>query len=281
MTGLVLMSFLAAGHVPDLGLYGSTVRRAIDFLLEQAPDDGYFGKLDGGRMYGHGIITLALAEAHGVEPDPQRRDKARQVLVKAVKVILDAQKVTKDVNHAGGWRYEPSSGDSDLSLSGWNTLALRAAKNIGLDVPTEAVEKAVAYVLRCYHKDKKGFGYQPWGEPTAGMTGVAVLNLYLLSGAERDEVKAGVALLREKLVKDDTRFSYYSTYYATQAAYQAGGETWQAVWANTQERLLASQMPDGGWPQSRSGEEPGRTYATSMAVLTLAVPYRLLPIYQR
>ena len=281
MAGLVLMSFLAAGHAPDLGLYGSTVRRAIDFLLEQAPDDGYFGKLDDGKMYGHGIVTLALAEAHGVEPDPQRRDRIRAALVKAVKVILDAQKVPKDPHHAGGWRYEPSSADSDLSLSGWNTLALRAAKNIGLDVPTEAVEKAVAYVLRCYHKDRRGFACEPGGEPTAGMTGVAVLNLYLLAGAERDEVKAGAAFLRERPVKDDSRFPYYSAYYATQAAYQAGGETWQVVWSSTQDWLLASQMPDGGWPQSRNGEEPGRTYATSMAVLTLAVPYRLLPIYQR
>ena len=27
--------------------------------------------------------------------------------------------------------------------------------------------------------------------------------------------------------------------------------------------------------------EPGRIYRTTMAVLTLTVPYRLLPIYQR
>jgi hypothetical protein len=53
------------------------------------------------------------------------------------------------------------------------------------------------------------------------------------------------------------------------------------VWKTTQDQLLAVQMEDGGWPQSRQGEEPGRAYATSMAVLTLAVPYRLLPIYQR
>jgi hypothetical protein len=236
-------------------------------------------------MYGHGIITLALAEAHGVEPDARRRARARDVLAKAVKVILDAQRVTKGENHAGGWRYEPQSADSDLSLSGWNALALRSARNIGLDVPSESVDRAVAYVLRCYRKEHRGFAYQPWGEATAGMTGVAVLNLYILDppepGRERDELKAGVAFLRERPVKDDTRFPYYSTYYAAQAAYQAGGETWEAVWRTSEERLLKSQMPDGGWPQSRSGEEPGRTYATAMAVLTLAVPYRLLPIYQR
>ena len=45
--------------------------------------------------------------------------------------------------------------------------------------------------------------------------------------------------------------------------------------------LLPIQNPDGGWPQSTSSEEPGRVYATSMSLLTLTVPYRILPIYQR
>ena len=41
MTGLTLMSFLAAGHTPGAGKYGTLVRNATDFLLKSAPDDGY------------------------------------------------------------------------------------------------------------------------------------------------------------------------------------------------------------------------------------------------
>jgi hypothetical protein len=135
--------------------------------------------------------------------------------------------------------------------------------------------------MKCYRENEGGFSYQPWQGATQSMTGVAVLNLYLLTGSDRPEVTAAARFLRERPIDDGTRFTYYGTYYATQAAFQAGDQTWDAVWTNAQTRLLASQMPDGGWPQSRSGEEPGRTYATSMAVLTLSVPYRLLPIYQR
>jgi hypothetical protein len=281
MTGLAVMSFLAAGHTPDAGKYGPTVRKAVDWLIAQAPPDGYFGRIDGSRMYGHGIVTLALCEAYGVEPDAARRRRMHDILVKSIKVILDSQAVQKNDVWAGGWRYEPQSGDSDLSLSGWNTLALRAARNIGLEVRTEAVSKAVGFVMKCYREHEGGFAYQPGQGATEGMTGVAVLNLYLLAGSEKAEVQAAVKYLREHQIQDGTRFSCYGTYYATQAAFQAGGATWDAVWANSEKRLLASQMPDGGWPQSRSGEEPGRTYATTMAVLTLSVPYRLLPIYQR
>jgi hypothetical protein len=80
-------------------------------------------------------------------------------------------------------------------------------------------------------------------------------------------------------VNDATPFQYYAMYYATQAAHQAGGETWAAVSKATSTRLLTTQAKDGSWP--KLGQEPGQVYATSMAVLTLTVPYGLLPVYQR
>jgi len=281
MTGLSLMSFLSAGYAPGQGKFGGNVTSAIDYLVAQAPADGYFGRVDGSRMYGHGIITLALAEAYGVEKGKERRAKLRSVLDRAVKVILDAQQIQKDPGSAGGWRYEPQSGDSDLSLSGWCALALRASSDAGIAVPKNRVQRAVQYVLKCYRADQKGFAYQPTGETTLPMTGVGVLNLFLLDAADRPEAMVGAKTLSEKLITDQTRFQYYAYYYTTQAAYQAGESIWPMVWKVNQDQLLDQQQPDGGWPQSRSGEEPGRVYATAMSVLTLTVPYRLLPIYQR
>jgi len=282
-TGLALMAFLAAGNTPDDGQYGRSVRRAIDFLVQSAPaDDGYFGKLDGSRMYGHGIVTLALAEAYGVEPDEQNRAAIRAVLARAVAVILKAHDIQKPSEHQGGWRYEPNSLDSDLSLSGWNILALRAAGNIGIDVPKDHVDRARSYVLQCYNKLQRGFAYQPRQDASIGMTGLAVLDLCLLDAATaRDEVAHGVQLLLDHPVTAETRFPYYTMYYVTQAAFQVGEPPWPIIWRSTRDRLLKEQSPDGGWPQSRSGEEPGRVYATSMAILTLSVPKGLLPTYQR
>src|SRR5262249_27682918 len=67
ITALCLMSFLSTGHTPDTGKYGPVVRHAADYLLKSIPDDGYVGRADGSRMYGQGIVTLALAEVYGVE----------------------------------------------------------------------------------------------------------------------------------------------------------------------------------------------------------------------
>jgi hypothetical protein len=282
MTGLSIMAMLASGHTPDVGRYGLTVRRAIDFELRQMPEDGYIGKIDGSRMYGQGIVTLALAESIGVETTEAGRQRIRAALDRAVKVILSAQDVPKDAASAGGWRYEPTSVDSDLSLSAWNALALRAAANVGVDVPHAHVERAAAYVLKCYRADQGGFAYQPALDATEAMTGVGVLSLYLLGASERPEVSAAAPLLARQLVNDKTRYPCYATYYASRAAFQAGDPVWSTVWQGTMDRLLAQQLQsDGGWPVSHTTEEPGRVYATAMAVLTLSTPYRLLPVDQK
>ena len=84
LTGLSLMAFLAAGHTPDVGPYGVVVRRALDWLVQQVPPDGYVGNGDGSRMYGQGIVTLALAEAYGVETDGVKRERLHAAITRAL-----------------------------------------------------------------------------------------------------------------------------------------------------------------------------------------------------
>ena len=115
-----------------------------------------------------------------------------------------------------------------------------------------------------------------------------MLCLYLLEPAPRQAARDGARHLTEHPIDNAARYPYYGLYYATQAAWQAEDDVWSAVSKQTFERLLKAQSPDGGWPAKDfpgvdAGKitEPGRIYRTSMAVLTLTVPYRLLPIYQR
>ena len=281
LTALALTSYLATGNAPDHGRHGGTVRRAIDYLVRSAPDDGYFGKVDGSRMYGQAIVVIGLAQAYGLEQEASRRAAMRVVLLKAVKVIADAQNVKKEPPQAGGWRYEPASLDSDLSATAWNAAALRAARDIGLDVPDAALASAAAYAKRCAHPATGGFAYQPAGEPSIATTAAGMLTLSLLSTSETPDVAAGAKFLREHPIVEGTRFPYYSMYYANQAADRVGGETWTIVSRAAQDRLLRTQLPSGAWPQSASPEEPGEIYATAMAVLTLSVPQRVLPLYAR
>jgi hypothetical protein len=290
LTGLALMAFLSAGHTPDEGKYGLTVREAVDWLSAQVPPDGSVGRTDGSRMYGQAVVALALAEAYGVEPQAQRRADLRNALVKLVKVILDAQAAEKPAAFAGGWRYEPDSADADLSLTAWNVLALRAARNVGVEVRPEAFARAAAFVRRCYHRDQKGFAYQPGGAPTAAMTGAGLLTLSLLSDADADGAPAaaevapaGRWLAEHPLKLADTDYPYYAAHAVTQAAYHGGTDAAPPALARpVLDRVIRAQEKDGGWPQPPKSEAPyGRAYGSAMAVLTLTVPYRLLPVYQR
>ena len=81
ITALSLMSLAAVGHLPiHPNENGEAMSKALEFiLLEKNQDEvGYFGK-DGGRMYGHGIVTLTLAEMLGMgmneETDKSIREK--------------------------------------------------------------------------------------------------------------------------------------------------------------------------------------------------------------
>jgi hypothetical protein len=284
MAGLAILSFLACGHTPDVGRHGLAVRRALDFLLNQDAPDGYFGG-DGGRMYGHCIVTIALAEAYGTETDEPQRRRIRSALDNAMKVIYAAQDVQKGAADAGGWRYERHSTDSDLSVSVWCTIAMKACQNAGLTVPKERVDGAIRYTLRCFRKDQQGFAYRPGEDSSPAMTGAALLSLCLLGAEDRPEAPLARQYLLEKSITNETRFFYYATYYTTQAAFQTGGTTWTTLWQRNSESLIRLQRDDGSWPSKREelGREDarGRFYPTAMSVLTLSVPLRLLPIYQR
>ncbi len=281
LTALATTSFLSAGHTPGSGKYGLVLQKSLDYLLAALPDNAYIGDRDNSRMYGQGILALTFAEAAGVEDDPGRREKLNAALTKMTRVILTAQSIQKDPNSAGGWRYAPSSGDSDLSLTAWNILALRAARDTGIAIPQDAIDRAAAYVLRCHHPQSGGFAYQPGGQASPAMTAVASLTLHLLGKSDQPELAAATRFLLDNPVTLQTRFPCYTLYSTTQAAHQIGEPAWAKIWTNNSTLLFSQQQPDGGYPQSPAGEEPGRIYSTSLAVLTLTVPYQLLPAYQR
>ncbi len=280
-TSLAVMAFLAAGHVPGEGPYDQTIQRGVRWVLDHQQPNGLLVTERGhGPMYAHGISTLMLAEVAGMT-DEALATKCREALKHAVRVILAAQSVRKDRNNAGGWRYHPSSNDSDLSVTGWQLLALRAAKNLGCDVPAEHIDAAVEYVKRCSTRNR-GFGYQPGSgsSPTRAGTGILCLEICGVHHSP-EAVGAADALLQDPLRADQEWF-YYGAYYCTIGMFQVGGKHWEQGKGHLIPLLLNLQAQDGSW-SGRQGQERniGTVYATSLAVLALSVEYQYLPIYQR
>src|SRR5262249_10116096 len=174
ITGLAVMAFLSSGHVPGEGKYGETIEKGIKAVLGEQQPNGLIGNNSGHVMYHHGICTLMLAEVAGMTDGDLAR-KVKLGLEKATAVILKAQRTNQP--HRGGWRYstDPNS-DSDISVTGWQLMALRAAKNVGCDVPPEAIDQAIKYIKLCYVPQSGGFSYMArYNHATAACTGTSIL----------------------------------------------------------------------------------------------------------
>ena len=289
MTSLAILSMSAMGHQPaDPSPEGRAMKKALDFVLkpENQEPDGYFGKADGSRMYGHGIISLMLAEMLGMGADAKQDALIRERSRKSIDLILRSQRLPKNEHNRGGWRYTPDAADSDMSVTCWQVMALRAARNAGMDVPKESIDLAVRYIKTLYSGGERkgaagGFGYASKGAETS-TTAEGLLALQVCGDYDSDEVKGASERLLQKGLRRGDKWFYYTAYYMAQGMYQRGEK-----FATEGRRLIFDavvplQRADGSW-EGEGGEERqgGKVYATSLAVLSLAVKNHFLPIYQR
>ena len=287
IVGLAGMAFLSKGYTPGKQPYGDEINKCLDYVLARQGPNGSLDAqakgndfLTGGGMYTHGIATLFLSECSGMV-DPDRQEKIDQVLPKALKLILDAQQVEKGGREKGGWRYTPITRESDISVTGWQVMALRSARLNGAQVPKKAIDDAVAFILRTRHEPSGGFCYfaqNPVG-PGVGRTGLALLCLEL-TGHHNDEITRAAGDFVLNNLKPDAFIAdghpAYATYYAANGMFQLGGDYWEQFAEQMYKYLIRTQHEDGHWDGKY-----GSAYGTVLKVLALTVSYRQLPIYQR
>jgi hypothetical protein len=290
ITSLAVMAFLSAGHVPGEGKYGRAIEQGVRWVVKSQRPNGLLASEGNHEMYHHGISTLMLAEVCGMVKGPLGKE-VRKAVEKAVLLILKAQR-TNGV-HRGGWRYRITHYDgSDISVTGWQLMALRAAKNLGCDVPASTIEKAVDYLKRCQDVRSGGFRYMPHAGVTIPCTGTCVLGLELCRLDKKEKkkadehseeaIKGGAYLIRSgNLPRWGSHHFFYSIYYGSQATFQLGGTYWSTYRPRLHKVLLANQNSNGSWQGSGYDSIFGPNYCTAMAVLALTPEYRFLPIYQR
>lgn len=293
ITSLAALAFMAGGAMPNRGPYGRLITDALRFVLAQENRErnhpGYLHNPDStkhGPMYGHGFGTLFLAEISGQIHDRQLREQVDRTLHRAVELILKSQ------NIEGGWRYTPTSREADLSVTVCQIMALRGARNVGIDVPKAKVDKCVEYVKRCQdardghfrymlQMPSGGGGVQAFARTAAGVAALHSSGIY-----KGREVEAGVRFLRTQrptghggrgdfLSRPDLHY-FYGHYYAAQAMWTTGGEDWANWFPAIRNELLGTQQQNGSWVDQICPH-----YATAMALLILQVPNNYLTIFQK
>ena len=271
-TSLGLMAFMARGHFPGFGPHGDALDRAKGFLLGIAKESKS-GVLGG--MYEHGLATLAFSELWGMTRDKEDNAKIQKALEKAVDVILRAQ------SPIGGWRYKarPDAGN-DTSVTAMVFVSLASARQAGIQVPTATIDGVVNYLRNVAWSEKSGgFGYTGPGQTLACTAGGAYA-AQLCGKRDTEWVQAALRYLEnhpDVFSRKKLGHFYYTHYYAIQAMVQAGDERYAQWYPRIRDALIRLQKPDGSWNEKK----PDSPHKTPMAIITLATPYRYIPIYQR
>ena len=273
ITGYTLIAFQAAGNLPGEGPYGRVVKKGMDYLLNQVGADGIYGNRASGQyMYAHGIATIALAELYGQTRSPAIRGK----LDRTIKLIIASQ------NQQGGWRYRPVVRDADISVTVLQVVALRAAKNSGIDVPQRTIDNAVKYVKACHHAGTGGFSYQPGSSPGFARTAAAIYSLQVCGLYDDPLVMKGSKYLFANH-RESQEWYVYGNFYAAPAQYMIGGDTWEKWYKAIATNVVKSVKKEGDiyrWDASGRGGV-GPIYTTAVYTMMLAMPYHYLPLYQR
>jgi hypothetical protein len=282
MSSLAVMAHLAAGITPDDPEFGPWMNRSIRFVLANQDENGYFGQMDGSRMYGHGIATLMLAEALGMTRDEELEERLRTSLERAVAVTVNAARVPKQPGHEGGWRYQPNEGSSDLSLSGWQLMSLHATQQVGITVPVEVINGAVEFAKRLTTMEGQ-VGYAGRGEDHPSLRGTALLSFVIGHQEKIPELAKVVARIQADPIAWQGAWFFYRAYYDAVGLSRAAPEAWDVYGPQLEKILVEHQNPDGSWPipPGNNEGEYGQLYCTSLAVLSLTVGRHVLPAYQR
>ena len=284
ITGICVMAFMASGADSDFGPYAENIRRAVRrIILDQDPETGHITGGGHGSMYHHGLAMLALSEAYGVVterllwqgsdvPVDDRRTLG-QALELAVRCALTAQKK----NPFGAWRYSPESQDADTTVSGTVLMGLLGARNAGIEIPNEAIEKALSFFKLNTMRDGN-VSYQPAQGHGDGMCRASIATLVYAVGKRKDlpEYKAAAAFIKQRMDQDVNQYPFYTRYYMAQALFHSDIEAWKAWNQRIAEKLQKMQQADGSISSAY-----GQAYGTGMSLLALALNYRLLPVYER
>ncbi|GIW80357.1 MAG: hypothetical protein KatS3mg105_2164 [Gemmatales bacterium] len=303
MTALAGMALLMEGSTCRQGKYANNIRKAVTWLTQRSQANGMIGnprnQIEAGRyMYGHGFSVLFLSQVYGEEEDETQRQKLEKILTRAVEFTGKAQTAR------GGWGYvsaRDGNGFDEGSVTITQVQALRAARNAGIVVPKEIIDKAKEYLRRCTTPNGGViYSLASGGAARAGaerlpLTAAAVACMFNAGEYDSDLAKRWLAFCQQRIsLVGNARMGHdeYTHYYLAQALYILGDKGYEKLFPNTEpskrlvwsryrqamfERLASAQNNNGSF----QGRGIGDVYTTSLYLTILQLDLGTLPIYQR
>jgi hypothetical protein len=336
VTGMAGTALLMEGSNLREGKYSDQLQKAVGWFLNPARTraNGLLGNVDNPSessryMYGHGFGALFLASAYGEEEDREQRKKLEGVITRAVDFTAKAQTSKKHrlaegkTLDIGGWGYTSAAdsggggGFDEGSCTVPQIQALRAARNAGIKVPKETIDKADAYLDACTTPDG-GIVYNYTGHSAGGGrpaltaaalacglgTGKFTEAIRIMTGKnppkghDRPSIVRWFEFCKKNIPFGQGRLAHeeYMMFYYAQAMYNLGDDRWAQLfpgepkeshmtWTKFKAALfptiLDSQDKTTGVWNGGGSWNLGSTLATAMNLVILQLDKGILPIYQR
>jgi hypothetical protein len=294
VTGMAVMALLASGEDPNHGPYREPIRKALrSMIIAQNADTGFLGSGQGhDSMYQHGFGTLALAEAYGAVDDRTLWTEAGsggqkgRSLGQALELAARCAVTSAKNNPLGAWRYSPDAKDADTSVSGAVMMGLLAARNAGVEVPDETIDRAIKYFASMTGPNGQ-IGYSGGaGGGSDAVSSIGVLVFAIAGQKGLPQYPKALSYLKGRSSSREQQgmegYPTYTRYYRAQALFQGDVEAWEKWNAGLVKELKTMQAKDGSFSGfAGRGGGFGGTVDTALALLSLAVNYKFLPVYER
>jgi hypothetical protein len=233
---------------------------------------------------------LALAEAYGSVDDRNlwadgaaknsgsTIGRGQRTIGQALELAVREAVTSQKKNSFGGWRYSPDSNDADTSVSGSVLVGLLAARNAGIEVPDDIIDRAVAYYQSMTAPSGQiaySGGIGGFDESLARIS-IGTLVYSLAKRKDLPQYKAAIGYLTQRLEQPANNYPEYTRYYEAQALFQGDVVAWEKWNRQVVRELKQAQKNDGSFDG-----QFGKVFSTSTSLLALALNYRFLPIYER
>jgi hypothetical protein len=181
--------------------------------------------------------------------------------------------------HGGGWRYLPGQA-GDTTVTAWQIASLKSAAIAGAAVPSPTIDAACKFLDRVQVRQGEGYGYLS-PQDRSCTSAIGLLCRIYTAWPDEPTLDRGLARLAKPGPPPE---AVYQNFYLAQALLLRDHPAWRRWNVANREQLIARQArlghEAGSWSFADADTAPGgRLGHTALAVLTLEVYYRLLPIY--
>ncbi len=281
-TAIALLPFLGSGHThTEPGPYQKTVASGLKYLEYHATTreegvDFRDGFVEDGASYVQALAVLTCCEAYEMTKDANLKPLAEG----GIRFIERSQ--LRD----GGWRYS-SVGDlafhdsvaGDLSVSGWQMLALHSGVSAGFSLPASVAYRVGAFLDLVMDDNGRSYRYQPetkedvskrWGTTAVGVLMREYLGWTPSSNPQiKNELDRGAEQIAQWIDLADSHwqsakksvqtgrlnnrkiayikdgkliYNLYFAYYAALALRSYGGRYWEDGYPKLRELLISTQV---------------------------------------